>query len=62
MYVDDILLIGNDIGYLNHKKIDDILLQFHYAMQFQMTDLGDAQYVLGIQIVQNLKNRTLAMS
>ncbi|KAL4011215.1 hypothetical protein IC575_028264 [Cucumis melo] len=27
-----------------------------------MKDLGDAQYVLGIQIVRNRKNRTLAMS
>ncbi|KAA0048455.1 gag/pol protein [Cucumis melo var. makuwa] len=32
------------------------------ATQFQMKDLGDAQYVLGIQIVRNRKNRTLAMS
>ena len=31
-------------------------------MQFQMKDLGDAQYVLGIQIVRNRKNKTLAMS
>ena len=27
-----------------------------------MKDLGDAQYVLGIQIVRNRKNKTLAMS
>ncbi|KAA0037569.1 gag/pol protein [Cucumis melo var. makuwa] len=32
------------------------------ATQFQMKDLGNAQYVLGIQIVRNRKNRTLAMS
>ncbi|KAA0035897.1 gag/pol protein [Cucumis melo var. makuwa] len=31
------------------------------ATQFQMKDLGDAQYVLGIQIVRNHKNRTLAI-
>ena len=31
-------------------------------MQFQMKELGDAQYVLGIQIVRNRKNKTLAMS
>ncbi|TYK02298.1 gag/pol protein [Cucumis melo var. makuwa] len=31
------------------------------ATQFQMKDLEDAQYVLGIQIVRNRKNRTLAM-
>ncbi|TYK21571.1 gag/pol protein [Cucumis melo var. makuwa] len=32
------------------------------ATQFQMKDLGNAQYVLGIQIVRNRKNKTLAMS
>ncbi|TYK03131.1 gag/pol protein [Cucumis melo var. makuwa] len=32
------------------------------ATQFQMKDLENAQYVLGIQIVQNRKNKTLAMS
>ncbi|KAA0038166.1 gag/pol protein [Cucumis melo var. makuwa] len=31
------------------------------AMQFQMKDLGNAQYVLGIQIVRNRKNKTLAI-
>ncbi|KAL4013592.1 hypothetical protein IC575_025764 [Cucumis melo] len=31
-------------------------------MQFQMKDLGNAQYVLGIQIVWNRKNKTLVMS
>ena len=55
LYVDDILLIGNDVGYLTDIKK-------WLAMQFQMKDLGDAQYVLGIQIVRNRKNKTLAMS
>ncbi|KAA0050451.1 gag/pol protein [Cucumis melo var. makuwa] len=32
------------------------------ATQFQMKDLENAQYVLGIQIVRNRKNKTLAMS
>ncbi|TYK19577.1 gag/pol protein [Cucumis melo var. makuwa] len=32
------------------------------ATQFQMKDLGNAPYVLGIQIVLNRKNKTLAMS
>ena len=55
LYVDDILLIGNDVGYLTNIKK-------WLATQFQMKDLEDAQYVLGIQIVRNRKNRTLAMS
>ncbi|KAL4011886.1 hypothetical protein IC575_028950 [Cucumis melo] len=55
LYVDDILLIGNDIGHLTDIKK-------WLATQFQMKDLGNAQYVLGIQIVQNQKNKTLVMS
>ncbi|KAA0026154.1 gag/pol protein [Cucumis melo var. makuwa] len=42
LYVDDILLIGNDVGYLTDVKA-------WLAVQFQMKDLGEAQYVLGIQ-------------
>ncbi|TYK29294.1 gag/pol protein [Cucumis melo var. makuwa] len=48
-------LEGNDVGYLTDIKK-------WLAMEFQMKDLGDAQYVLGIQIVRNRKSRTLAMS
>ncbi|KAA0051500.1 gag/pol protein [Cucumis melo var. makuwa] len=55
LYVDDILLIGNDIGHLADIKN-------WLATQFQMKDLGNAQYILGIHIVQNHKNKTLAMS
>ncbi|KAL0560594.1 hypothetical protein IC582_001003 [Cucumis melo] len=54
LYVDDILLIGNDVGYFTDIKK-------WLAMQFEMKDLGNAQYVLGIQIVRNRKNRTLVM-
>ncbi|TYK22242.1 gag/pol protein [Cucumis melo var. makuwa] len=55
LYVDDILLIGNDVGHLADIKK-------WLATQFQMKDLGNAQYVLGIQIVRNRKNKTQAMS
>ncbi|KAA0026242.1 gag/pol protein [Cucumis melo var. makuwa] len=37
LYVDDILLIGNDVGYLTDVKT-------WLAVQFQMKDLGEAQY------------------
>ncbi|KAA0062742.1 gag/pol protein [Cucumis melo var. makuwa] len=46
---------GNEVGHLNDIKE-------WLATQFQMKDLGNAQYVLGIQIVRNQKNKTLAMS
>ncbi|KAL0548750.1 hypothetical protein IC582_013218 [Cucumis melo] len=55
LYVDDILLIGNDMGYLTDVKA-------WLAAQFQMKDLGEAQYVLGIQIIRDRKNKILALS
>ena len=55
LYVDDILLIGNDIGVLSDVKS-------WLASQFQMKDLGEASYVLGIQIIRDRKNKLLALS
>ncbi|TYK11833.1 putative Integrase core domain [Cucumis melo var. makuwa] len=55
LFVNDILLIGNDVGYLTNIKT-------WLAAQFQMKDLGEAQYVLGIQIIRDSKNKTLALS
>ena len=43
LYVDDILLATNDIGLLHETK------RF-LTKQFKMKDLGDAFFVLGIQI------------
>ena len=48
-------LLEKDIGF--HTNIKKWL-----AMQFQMKVLGNAQYILKIQIVQICKNKTLAMS
>ncbi|KAA0046971.1 gag/pol protein [Cucumis melo var. makuwa] len=55
MYVDDILLTGNDVGLQTDIK------QW-LAAQFQMKDLGEAQFVLGIQIFRDRKNKTLTLS
>ena len=55
LYVDDILLIGNDVGVLSSVKE-------WLSKQFQMNDLGEASYVLGIQIIRDRKNRLLALS
>ena len=55
LYVDDILLIGNDIGLLFDVKK-------WLVEKFQMKDLGQASYVLGIQIIRDHKNRLLALS
>src|SRR5215813_12907703 len=55
LYVNDILLIGNDVKILSDVKT-------RLANQFQMKDLGEASYVLRIQILQDRKKRLLAMS
>ena len=44
LYVDNILLIGNNFEMLSKVKIQ-------LATQFQMKDLGETQYVLGIKII-----------
>ena len=55
LYVDDILLMGNNISLLSNVKS-------WLAEQFQMKDLGEASYVLGIQIIRDRKNKLLALS
>ena len=55
LYVDDILLIGNDLESL--YKVKNWL-----ASQFQMKDLGEASYILGIQMIRDRKNKFLALS
>ena len=55
LYVDDILLIGNNVELLSDLKK-------WLAKQFQMKDLGEASYVLGIQLIRDRKNRLLALS
>ena len=52
LYVHDILLIVESLS-----KVKNWL-----ASQFQMKDLGETNYILGIQIIRYLKNRLLALS
>ena len=55
LYVDDVLLMGDNVKLLTEVK--DWL-----ATQFKMKDLGNANYVLGIKILKDRKNRVLALS
>ena len=55
LYVDDILLATNDIGLLHETK------RF-LSKQFEMKDLGDASFVLGIQIYQDRSRGILRLS
>ena len=55
LYVDDILLATNDIGLLHETK------RF-LSKQFEMKDLGDVSFVLGIQIYQDRSRGILRLS
>ena len=55
LYVDDILLIGNDVGVMSSIKI-------WLSSQFDMKDLGKAKFVLGIKLWRDQKNRMLGLS
>ncbi|KAK9187230.1 hypothetical protein WN944_018622 [Citrus x changshan-huyou] len=52
---DNILLIGNDIGVLTIIKIG-------LAKQFDMKDLEEISYILGIKLLRDRKNKTSALS
>ena len=55
LYVDDILLIGNDVELLNSVK-------GYLNSMFSMKDLGEAAYVLGIKIYRDRSRRLLTLS
>jgi hypothetical protein len=55
LYVDDILLVANDNGFLFEIKR---MLSSH----FDMKDLGEASYVLGVQILPDQTNSVLGLS
>ena len=55
LYVDDLLLFSNDMPALaDFKK--------QLARHFSMTDLGEAKFVLGIEIIRDRSQRTIALS
>jgi len=55
LYVDDILLIGNDIELLNSVK-------GYLNKSFSMKDLGEAGYILGIKIYRDRSRRLIGLS
>ncbi|KAJ9538856.1 hypothetical protein OSB04_031589 [Centaurea solstitialis] len=54
LYVDDILLIGNDVPTLQSVKS-------WLSKCFQMKDLGEAAYILGIKIYRNRSKRLIGL-
>jgi len=55
LYVDDILIIGNDIPLLQSVK-------GWLSKNFSMKDLGEAAYILGIKIYRDRSKRLLGLS
>ena len=55
LYVDDILFEFNDLGLLHDTK------QF-YSQNFEMKDMGEASYVIGVEIHRDRSKRTLGLS
>ena len=55
LYVDDILLIGNDILLLNEVKAS-------LRKSFSMKDLGEAAYILDIDIYRYRSRRLIGLS
>ena len=55
LYVDDILLIGNDIEFLESIK-------GYLNKSFSMKDLGEAAYILGIKIYRDRSRRLMGLS
>ena len=48
LYVDDILIIGNDVGTLSSVKV-------WLSKQFDMKDLGGANHILGTSFCEIVK-------
>jgi hypothetical protein len=55
LYVDDILLMGNDIEFLDGIKR-------YLNKSFSMKDLGEAAYILGIKIYRDRSRRLIGLS
>ena len=55
LYVEDILLIGNDVGVLSSVKV-------WLSSQFDMKDLGEDSHILGIKLLRDRKQRMLGLS
>ena len=55
LYVDDILIIGNDIGMMQGVKA-------YLCKNFSMKDLGEASYVLGIKLYQDRERKLIGLS
>ena len=54
LYVDDILLIGNDVAVLSTFKV-------WLASTFDMKDLREVSYILGIKLIRDWKQKIMGL-
>ena len=55
LYVDDILIAGN------YKKLIDVTKKW-LSSNFEMKDMGEVSYVLGVKILRDRSKRLLGLS
>ena len=55
LYVDDILLIGNDVGTLLSVKV-------WLSAHFDIKNLGEDSHILGIKLLRDRQKRILGLS
>ncbi len=55
LYVDDLLLAGDDKGYISWVKRQ-------LSKRFEMIDMGGAEICLGLEITRDCANRTLKLT
>ena len=55
LYVDNILLASNDLGLLHETKE-------YLSKNFKMVDMGEANYVVGIEIFRDRSRGLLGLS
>ena len=55
LYVDDILLIGNNVKVLSDVRV-------WLSKHFDMKDLGEAGHILGIKVIRDRKRRMMCLS
>ena len=55
LYIDDILLIGNDVAALSTIKV-------WLASTFNIKDLEEASYILGIKLIRDQKQKIMGLS
>jgi Reverse transcriptase (RNA-dependent DNA polymerase) len=55
VYVDDVLMVSNDINYMQQLKQQ-------FGADFNIKDLGEVAWLLGMRVTRNRLNRIITLS